>query len=210
MNVCPCCGFREPRIALVEPGDRYLDNILDIAEFFSGKRSFEFYKLPYFKFKDVMDQRFEKDNPPPSDKTDKPAYTRYKARRAKYFELPEARIAYAVNFCSRDGSAYQNLKERLIQRVAEDGIDINGEYEPFSTEHEFHLIQEELKDNSFTKEERDDMFTGFKKGSAAVSRILIMRVDGAEKLVPISTCSVSPYFPELEARETDEIASINQ
>ena len=207
MMVCPICGYRDEAERLVEPSESYVDNLKRIAEYFYGEYSFEFYKLPYFKFRDVMHERFERDYPKP-DKDDKPAMKRWRTRRAKYFEYPEARVAYGVNFCSRDGSAYAELKSRLEDAVAENGIDENGE--PFSTEREFHLIQDRLKSDGCLKDEREDMFMGFKKGASAVNRILLMRVSGAENLLSISDCSVSPFFPELSESETEEIAGLYQ
>lgn len=209
MTVCPICGYRDEAERLVEPGDSYVDNLKRIAEYFYGTYSFEFYKLPYYKFRDVISARFERDNPRPG-KDDENGMKRWRSKRAKYFEFPEARVAYGVNFCSREGSAYAELKRRLEEAVESGGYDENDEFEPFSTDTQFHLIREELKESGVLSEERNDMFMGFNKGKSAVNRILLMRVDGAEGLLNISDCTVSPFFPELQESETEELAGLYQ
>ena len=212
MPRCPECGhyFRQEReTVLVPPVDSsYVDNALNIAEYFFGERTWEFYKLPYYKFRDCMCQWYEGIEPrPPAE--DKLATKRWTSKRASYFEFTEARIAYAINFCAREGSAYRLLKERLQEKVDEGGYDENDEFEPFSVEHEFHRLQDELQEQGIVKTDRDDMFVGFKKGQSAVSRLLILRVEGAEKYVPISDCHVSDYFPELREAETENKAAID-
>lgn len=209
MTVCPVCGYRDEAEHLVEPGSSYIDNLKRIAEYFYGEYSLEFYKLPYYKFRDIMNERFERDNPRP-DKDDENGMKRWRTKRKKFFEYPEARVAYGVNFCSRKGSAYAELKRKLEEAVECSGYDENDEFEPFSTETQFHLIREELKNSGILREEREDMFMGFKKGASAVNRILLMRVDGADKLLSISDCTVSPFFSELQESETDEIAGLYQ
>lgn len=212
MPRCPECGasFRIQCAVLVDPvGTNYIDNALNIAEYFSCERSWKFYKQPYFKFRECMEQWFASLFPPPPDE-DKPARRRWMSKRASYFEFTEARIAYGLNFCARDGSAYGELKRRLAAKVEEGGYDMNDEFEPFSVEHEFHRMQDEMQERGLTKEERNDMFLGFKKGQSAVSRILRLNVEGSDDYLPISDCNVSEYFPELKDAETDEKAVVSE
>ena len=212
MPRCPECGasFRIERTVLVYPVEtNYVDNALNIAEYFSGVRSWEFYTQPYHMFRDAMEQWFASKFPPPPDE-DKPAKRRWTSKRASYFEFTESRIAYGLNFCARKGSAYSELKRRLQERVAEGGYDSNGEFEPFSVEHEFHRMQDEMQERGLSKEDRNDMFLGFGKGQAAVARILLLNVDGADGYLPISACPVSDYFPELLEDETEEKAAVSE
>lgn len=210
MPRCPECGatFRDERVVLVEPvSTNYIENALNIAEYFSGVRSWEFYKQPYFMFRQQMDDWFSSLYPPPPG-DDKPAKKRWQSKRASYFEFAEARIAYGLNFCARNGSAYKELKSRLKSKVEEGGYDNNDEFEPFSVEHEFHRLQDDMQSYGMKREDRNDMFVGFKKGQSAVSRILRLTVPGSENYLPISDCPASAYFPELQDTETNEKSEI--
>lgn len=214
MPKCPECGcyFRNDReIVLVQPVDtNYIDNALNIAEYFFGERTWEYFKLPYIQFKKLMCQWYSDNIEPQPPASDKVARKRWTSKRHKYFEYPEARIAYAMNFCARSGSAYSLLKDRLLDKIEDCGIDENGEFEPFSTSNEATRIKDELCGAGILRETRNDMFTGFSKGESAIKRILMLNVDDASKYIPISDCPVSDYFPELKNQETDEIAKADE
>ena len=214
MPKCPECGcyFRiERENILVEPvSTNYIENAMNIAEYFFGERSWEYFKLPYFQFRKLMCQWYSDNIEPQPQASDKITRKRYTSKREKYFEFPEARIAYAMNFCARENSGYKYLKERLVERIDQYGIDENDEFEPFSVKNEVERIKDEFQKIGVLKKERNDMFIGFSKGPSAVSRILILRTVGADKYISISDCPVSDYFPELKESETDEIAEVDK
>ena len=213
METCPVCGYCDRPRQLVKPITKtgfygglkaYQLNALNIAEYFSGERSFDFYALPYYQFREILKSRFLHDNPKP-DKEHSILVKEWEAKRNSYFKHPETRMAYAFNFVARKGSAFSMIQERLMLRIATGGVDINDEFEPFSIETEVTRLKDELRDSGNLKNERNDMFIGLKHSQSAVNRLLILNTPGSDEYVPISSCSVSDYFPELVKQETEEV-----
>ena len=214
MPTCPGCGltFRERPAVLVEPvhfsGYRgnlraYQHNALNIAEYYSGERSFDFYRLPYSEFRKIVDCKFNSMYPRPAAKHEADL-KRWQSKRASYFKFPEHKIALGMNFFTRKDSAAGMLIERLMLRISTGGFDINGEFEPFSLEKERGRLEDELQNNGVLKGDRNGLFVGLKDGAPTVSRLLIMNVPGADKYVRISNCFCSDYFPETNRYETAE------
>lgn len=213
METCPVCGYCDRPMQLVKPITKtgfygglkaYQLNALNIAEYFSGERSFELYKLPYYQFREIIKSRFLLDNPKP-DKQNRILVREWEAKKNSYFKHPETRMAYAFNFVARKGSAYTMIHERLMLRIATGGMDVNKEFEPFSIETEVTRLKDELRNAGSLKDERNDMFIGLKHSQSAVNRLLILNTPGADEYVPISNCLISEYFPELIKKETEEI-----
>ena len=219
---CPYCEryfkYSKPPIWLaIEPtGKNYMENAVAMAKrmyseylndpdvFEASERSiWDFYRLPFFKFKQEVEAWYERERPMP-DK-DSELYDGWKARRVQYLESPEAKFAYGLNFCAREGSGYRQLKAVLTGRVKSEGKDENDEYYPFSTTDEAVNIKRQWQLDGIKRDIREDAFTYFGKCSSVVSRILLSSVKGSSKFLPISHCPISVYFPEHIAKETKEI-----
>lgn len=80
---------------------------------------------------------------------------------------------------------------------------MNLNHSPLKTE--VTRLKDELRDAGSLKDERNDMFVGLKHSQSAVNRLLILNTPGSDEYVPISSCSVSDYFPELVKQETEEV-----
>lgn len=198
MDYCEYIGCECPYSDLpyaVEPDDGagYADNLLNIAEYFGGERTWDWYRLPWKEIREDiardMEARFGARMP----------RTPEAARRARYWSTPEARVAAGVNFCLREGSAYGMLKERVAACV-ERG-------ERTSVADERVRIKDELAASGMDGADVRGMLQGMRKGDAAVNRIIMLNVDGAGEIMSCAACKVGRYFPEFKELETDEIAA---
>lgn len=188
------CPYDELPFA-VEPDDgaSYVENLMNIAEYFGGERSWEWYGKPWKEIRediaDDMERRFGSRLFRSSES----------ARRARYWSTPEARTAAGVNFCMRPNSAYRLLKER-VAACAEAG-------ERTSVADERVRIKDELAARGMSGAEIRDAMQGMRKGDAAINRILMLNVEGATEVLSCASCKVGRYFPEFKEMETDEIAA---
>ena len=224
---CEICGhFGKTAPAhwlVIEPnGKNYRENAMEIAKhMFSDYREnpeaftaqdgnkrperslWDFYRLPFFKFRDEVETWYEIERPRPEKGGED--YDKWIERRRHYFESPEAKFAYGLNFCARDGSAYRQLKAVLVGRVRRGCVDENEEFYPLCIEDEVALLKRKWQLEGVTKEERDDAFVYFGRCSPVVNRILMLNVKDAENCISIARCGISQYFPELMDEETAEI-----
>ena len=185
------CPYEGDCYAVQPVMTNWLDNLLNIAEYY-GERSWDFYKRDVEELKKIVKEdwnnRFGGTNPSDSDKE----------RKKKYLQSPEAMVVLAANFAVRPGSAYGILKERLEESVKNK--------EQFILDDEWTRLRDLYREAEYLREEIKEIMYGWRPGQAALKRILALAVDGASEFIPIAKSKVGPYFPELIAIETEEIA----
>ena len=175
----------------------YLDNLANIAEYFFYGRNYmwDFYMMHYSDLKEHVKRTFMHCYGESPIK-----YTSEgKAARAAYIDSNINKIVKGVNFCCREGSAYRELKNRLI-----DAIECE-EVPTFSVNETLIVIKNEMRENGYTQAEINDAMYG-SDCAHVIARLLILSVEDASDLVTIKRCGVSPYFPELMIYETCEVA----
>jgi len=197
---CPSCGheFADGRdfLRITYPqNDNYADNLKDLACFFTGERSWSFYRQSWKDIQEQIDQSFLATSPYGGIDGDSEEYAEYKDARAAYWKLPEVKLIQGVNFCLREDSAYGLLKERLTEQVA------YGDYEPFSLDDEFTRIKDMITECDGVGAAKQAL-SGFKASSPTVARILLNAVDDSYQILHIKACSISDWFPECKKYET--------
>lgn len=205
MFVCPECGHEfvdRDFMRITQPQhSNFIDNLLDLAGFLSGERSWDFYKQSRKDIVKAIDDSFLAVVPAVDKDESESAYEGWKVARANYFKLPEVSLIYGVNFCVREGSAYRLLKARLLDAI-EDGTNA-----PFSLDDEYTRIKDMLTE-AYGIGAAKDMLQGFKGSASTINRILLEMVPGSERVIHIKSCGVSDWFPECKKYEKNDVKSV--
>lgn len=199
---CPECGheFVDGRdfLRITYPQkDNYIDNLKDLAAFFTGNRSWDFYRQSWSEISKQIDESFLATSPYGGMDGDSEEYAEYKDARAAYFKLPEVKLIQGVNFCLREDSAYDLLKQRLVEQLG------YGDNEPFSLDDEFTRIKDMITEYEGVAAAKQAL-SGFKASSPTVARILLNAIEGSYRILHIKACSISDWFPECKQYETKE------
>lgn len=207
MLVCPQCGYglddgRDFLRITYPQNNNYVENLLDLAAFFTDKRSWDFYRQSWQEIYKQIESSFLATNPYGGKDGDSEAFAEYKDARASYFKLPEVKLIQGVNFCLREDSAYCLLKDRLEEAMAHD------DNEPFALDDEFTRIKDMLTETEGISAARNAL-RGFKASSPTVARILLNAVEGSYRVLHIKACSISDWFPECKKYETKEKSMFN-
>ena len=199
---CPNCGheFEDGRdfLRITYPQhSNYIDNLKDLACFFTGERSWDFYRQSWKDIREQIDESFLASAPYGGREDDSEEFAEAKDARARYFQLPEVKLIQGVNFCLRENSAYKMLKDRLIEAVS------YGGYEPFALDDEFTRIKDILTEEVGLGETKDAL-RGFRGSTPTIARILLNTVDDSYRVLHIKPCSISAWFPECVVYESKE------
>lgn len=208
MSFCNVIGRECPREKRceyqVEPVDTsFFDNALNIAEHFSGNRSFDFFRSDWKSIRGVILEEYDRthnfiDEDGNYIEKDIEYRSDYTMRRDQYIKGPEMHFITGVNFCCRDNPFYDELKSRLECAVDYD--------EKFVLADEKVRVKDEFVSKGVDSKKITSWLKGFVAGSSVISRMLMLKVPGAEDAISISNCTISGYFPELIQYETMEIA----
>lgn len=192
-TVQECWCPKEKDGYIVAPtGKDYVENMLNIAEYYSGTRSWDFFRKDYKEIQQIVKEDWE----------NRIALHGFNdestARRAQYMTTPEAQIVIGVWFCLMQDTVYGILKDRLSEAVCNNTV--------FSLDDEWTRVRDLLVLDGYTASEIRDMTRGWRDAQPVIARILIMSTEGAERCISISECRISAYFPELADEQTCEIS----